>query len=525
MIVLATSTALAQDGRAPWENYASRLASSQEVGHLGDDLLGDSVSLNDGGLSFFATDVSLPGNAGPGVAVARSYRVKDMRWRIADGAFGDWDIEVPSISGNYLEGWVDSAGGQARCSVGGRPAPDASRGIMAWDYWNGLRLDIPGVGGGTLLEANGNQPEGTSIVDYPYLTNDHIRVDCLTSGIANPGAGISGEGFVAVTPDGTTYYFDWMATHEEAPLRQGTRIIFFSDPIGNVIPREYEIPVKRHMLLATRVVDRFGNVVSYKYSNAADGRTRLVEIRSGEATTGAGGDGRLLSLSYDSNGNVSQVSDNTGRVWTYEYGTTPDGRRTLEKVNVPGGDAWTIDLAQFTDAELDYPLTPGPWERSCATELMPQNAGAAASPVGTITHPSGATGTFTLGIRRHGRTNVPLFCANVTGGGQPNDPTDDVAYVPASYDSFSLVAKTITGNGVPTAQWSYDYQSPRRYNNPNGGPFANPYVCPSNKTLEQCAEKPACTSISGCGLNATTLVVAPGNRWVRYTHGTECRSN
>ncbi|REN20805.1 hypothetical protein DSI41_03190, partial [Mycobacterium tuberculosis] len=52
----------------------------------------------------------------------------------------------------------------------------------------------------------------------------------------------------------------------------------------------------RSELYATRVEDRFGNWVSYRYSNAANAPVRL------EAITAS--DGRQISFSYNARGHV-----------------------------------------------------------------------------------------------------------------------------------------------------------------------------------------------------------------------------
>ena len=76
-LLLAMPAALAQTGKAPWEEYGKRLKASEEVSPLGPNLFGDNVSLSNGALSFSVTDVSLPGNSGLAVSLSRTYRVQD----------------------------------------------------------------------------------------------------------------------------------------------------------------------------------------------------------------------------------------------------------------------------------------------------------------------------------------------------------------------------------------------------------------------------------------------------------------
>src|SRR3546814_7356822 len=74
---------------------------------------------------FSATDVDLPGNDGLRVAFSRAYSVHN-RWKYPspDFALGDWDLDVPNISGIFAPNWtigtplINSADGH-RCSLGG----------------------------------------------------------------------------------------------------------------------------------------------------------------------------------------------------------------------------------------------------------------------------------------------------------------------------------------------------------------------------------------------------------------------
>ena len=60
--------------------------------------------------------------------------------------------------------------------------------------------------GGTLLQvASGAYLPGSG-GPYHWMTTGQAYVSCLPS-IQNG----TGEGFLAITPDGTTYRFDWMA--------------------------------------------------------------------------------------------------------------------------------------------------------------------------------------------------------------------------------------------------------------------------------------------------------------------------
>ncbi|MBZ4422960.1 RHS repeat-associated core domain-containing protein [Myxococcus sp. RHSTA-1-4] len=505
LVGLVSTSALAQSavGKAPWEEYGKRIKASEAVSPLGPNLFGDQVSLSNGALSFSLTDVSLPGNSGLPVAFTRSYQVRDWRHRKADGMMLDWDVDAPSISGVYATEWLASDGSGNRCSVGG-PAPSPMQGVSASDFWQGGSLDIPGVSGGELLRTQPGTQVPASGGPYVWMTNDQVHISCLTT-IKNG----TGEGFLATTPDGTRYWFDWMAQHHEPPLRRGSTMVL---PGGTNL--QAEIQIRRNILYATRVEDRFGNVVTYTYTNAANQRARLTQVSAN--------DGRQLTLSYNSQGAVSSVSDGT-RTWTYTYGTTASGRGTLTQVTLPDTSKWTINFSAFTNAEILYTevFLLGEIYRSCLNNETPLNYDLQA--VGTVTHPSGAVGTFTTSIVEHGRSRVPLSCNNVTTwvgypNGTGNDTNDDSAFWPFEYDAFTLKSKHVTGPGLTPAQWDYSYTSGRNFHMYPGTTRTYP-VCTIG--FENCM-KPPCTSDS-CAGRSTTTVTGPGGEWVRYKHGNTYR--
>lgn len=228
-LLLAAGPALGQDGKAPWEDFGSRIKSSESVAAHGPDLFGDNVSLSNGALSFSVTDLSIPGN-GPSVAFTRTYQTRDWKRRKTDQMLADWEIEIPHISSINAQDWVASDGSNARCTVGGAPNQYESSGVSALDFWQGLSISIPGKTSGELLRRSaGTASPGSS---YVWMTNDQAHATCLGS-IANG----SGEGFQVVTADGTRYWFNWMGQSYEPPLRRGfTTIVLTWLPYQ---PREY----------------------------------------------------------------------------------------------------------------------------------------------------------------------------------------------------------------------------------------------------------------------------------------------
>ena len=102
----------------------------------------------------------------------------------------------------------------ARCSQFG-PPPDY-KGLplstyvvfSSWDYWHGTNLYVPGAGDREILKRSPQNAlaPGGQVSNYPLVTTDHWQFGCLPT-LAN---GEPGEGFLARSPSGVTYRFDWL---------------------------------------------------------------------------------------------------------------------------------------------------------------------------------------------------------------------------------------------------------------------------------------------------------------------------
>lgn len=480
LMCAACAPCIAQDVSRPWEEYGKLIKSRETVSALGPDLFGDDVSLSNGALSFSATDVSVPGNSKLAVAFSRTYNVSSRKGYVSDAPLADWDLDLPRLSGVFASYWED--GRCAVTSVGvARPPTVSSSGTFfyAEDYWQGHQASMPG--GGEMLLVNASTPKPTSGGPYYWMTNGFTYFSCLTSIKNGPG-----EGFLAITADGTKYWFDWMAQTVEPSLKGA------EDGSG-------QIPRRKNVLYATRVEDRFGNWVTYTFTNAYNGPGRLSAINAN--------DGRQITVGYNPQGHVSTVSNGI-QSWTYQYSYPTSTEGTLTAVILPDTSRWTINFGALSAAKMRYETgQPGDPVRSCGNPGFIITPGAS----GSITHPSGAVGEFTVEPWRHGRSNVPMVCANYST--PANDPNDDVAYYPIAYDAFSLTKKKVTGPGLPAAEWSYGYGADITFA-PGTGP-----VCYSGSCIE-----PVCTSDSCAGV-ATTIVAGPDSQWLRYTFGNSYRYN
>ncbi|WP_313207164.1 RHS repeat protein [Stenotrophomonas sp.] len=496
-----------ENGRYVWEEYGKRLSSGQSISPTGTDLFGDQVSLYDGSLSFKVTDISLPGNSALPVEFTRTFTVRDRGDTHAtiynDFPLEDWEIALPNISGQFSVDWISGVPGKAgqRCSVA-KPA-DASPPyvrvgvdiVQTKDFWQGNVLDLGAAGGGELLYLQAPTPLPTDGKTYYWTTNEHVRVSCLSEIQNWPGGG---EGFLAVTPDGTRYWFNWMARFAEPNLIRPYASISGS-------PRQYLVPRARNVLYATRVEDRHGNVVQYTYSNAWNAPIRLTTISSN--------DGRRIDVNYIGD-SVSTVSAG-GRTWTYSYTAATGPDRTLSSVTQPDGTQWQMALASFHGARVEYqaPEPGNPAWRTCTrlgTLVGPQSF------TGSITHPTGAVGHFELGVQRLGRTNVPVTCENFTT--PYNDKNDDLPSWPIFHDSLALKRKVISGPGLVSLTWSYDYGAGYSFYYPGSATLP---VCPVD--AGDCS-LPRCTS-EDCAGSRVNTVTAPDGSWTRYVHGNSYRYN
>jgi RHS repeat-associated protein len=388
---------------------------SQNITTLGADLMGDKVNLYNGALEFNQTDVSLPGNNALPVAVARRHVAG--RDRMIQGEFGDWDLDVPQMHGVFAAatGWVGSTGTTARCTNYGPPPTYVASATAFWyaeEFWQSNFMSIPGFGNQEILRrsaANTLAPsDGQS---YPLVTRDHWQIRCLPSLING-----AGEGFIALSPEGTQYRFDWLATRSQPTLRFST-----GAPLARAEVR----------LRATLVTDRFGNTVSY--TDDAANPARLTRIQSS--------DGRTINLTYtvvNGKSRVQTVWDGT-RTWTYSYAAGGD----LIRVTLPDNSAWQFSLGGLVypypmhlgeGAECDFP---GGWPSGTLS--------------GSITHPSGATGSFATRYATHGRAAVSRLCVQKVSQG----PTYD--RWPKSTVSQTLVSKTLIGPGMASMSWAYNY--------------------------------------------------------------------
>lgn len=501
LLLVASGTAAAQTGKQPWEEYDKLINTRKAIATLGPQMFGDSVDLSTGALSFSTTDVSLTGNNALPVAVTRTFVVRDDEGRGSDNAFGDWDIDIPNISGLFSTTWHDNRCDQAVppsvLVTGQTPHPWADS-VAGPLYWKGNSASMPG--GGELLRLDAASARPATGGPYVWITPGRTVFSCLAT-IKNG----TGQGFLAVTADGTKYWFDNLAQNQDSKYSYTVEIAHY---VGeNALYGTAEITRKKNTLYATRVEDRFGNWVTYTYSNAYNQPIKVSAITSS--------DGRSITFHY--NGNVIDSVTSGSRSWSYQYTGS-----YLTAVVQPDGGRWAIAFSALSTADIEYLSgAPDPNWRTCFRE-GPLDTLYSGPYTGTITHPSGAVGTFTVAPVVHGRSNVPAICQNFVSSTNSydnyyNDPTNDSAIFPIKWHSFSLTSKTISGPGLATQSWSFSYTAGTSWFYPDPQYPSEP-LC---GTLT-CGD-PVCLSDTCAGV-ATTTITGPGD-WKRYTFGNSYRYN
>ncbi|HEY4144921.1 hypothetical protein [Pinirhizobacter sp.] len=494
--VLAWSTPLRAQTTTPEDDYKKLIKVNEDIQPLGENPFGENVSLYNGSLSFEQTDVSQPGT-GLSIQLTRSFSLRGDYFALAwtENNFSDWELNLPRIttltsaSGTVTDWKVDAVNPYARCSQFNPPPPVAfprDAGRSDWnpgDWWHGYQLVVPGQGSQELMTRGTGIPaptmtSGGVAMTFPIATKAHWMVSCLPA-TAN---GEPGEAFLAVAPDGTKYWFNWLQYHAEPQMSRGLyanstpsgltggfKGVYRPNlPIGDFLNR------RRADMLVTRVEDRFGNWLTYSYSGP-------------NLTTIDASDGRRLALTYYAGTNrvhTAELGPAAGprRVWTYNYA---GAFSFLSQVMQPDNSTWSFDFSNLSIARVSSITTNG--SGLCGDVPSPDNTSIVYT--GTITHPSGLTGSFMVQPMKHGRSYVSKIC-----WGAPLNETIDYGFAlyPNAWYSLTATGKVFTGAGIGTQIWTYDYSPPNQ------------------SWVEDCTG-------GGCASTVWTDVTAPDNRVMRYT--------
>jgi len=431
---------------------------------------GDQHGIESGSLTFNVVDVDIPGNSKLAVEFRRTLVATDPLKQIGPTypvypatQLGDWSLALPKIEGTFdaSVGWITSDASQPNknCSVTqswlmepppNQQYPDTFRAHM---FWNPPIVHYPDGSSGLLVYNSAGMPSPSAGGPYRWVTTSHDAASCLTTlknrnASAAPGSSEQifgrGEGYLVVRPDGTKYWFDWMALESSLPSKSSA----YNPGTGGVM--EVTLQQATLALYPTRIEDRFGNWVTYTYSNKTNQIVKLDRIESN--------DGRIITIGY-ANGNLASVTAN-GRTWSYHYGSTTSSLPLAQLIEVrnPDGSSWRYSGAS-------HPPPPHPIQRPCDNLSWTQTVNPDATTVAdsdftgfTIDSPSGARAVFRIDQVILGRSAVTDGCYSAGAAAPGSNPYLVPRRFLGGYRRV-VTGKKVTGIGLSPMIWKYSYQS------------------------------------------------------------------
>lgn len=479
---------------------------------------GDSYAASTGSIDFSVTDISLPGNS--------SLPVELMRWipqqDLMTGGPGGWAWNIPLIQGFYPDemwqgksylgiefgtgGWRDGFNCTGTVSDSEYIHVDAvqfSHDVRHYTYWEGKLLHIPGVTSEKFLETTASQEDAHPFGPNKQVTKSNFVVtECIDAGDGE-------EGFVVQGPDGTLYTFDQIKSYP-----------------SNTPPSPSGSPVVKYtkLILVSRIEDRFGNWVSYEYSD----EKLLKKISSS--------DGRKIDIAYKDvtvNASVLKLAESAtanGATWEYKYLVDPI---KVDLVNLPDGSSWTYSDAIYKlayDPTFVHQFSPNP--RIDGRFMVADCKGGNDDPLTIrVGSPSGLLTTYYFEHTYHGRSKVhPQTLPRYVSVGPPNSSaqTEFQARNLNCALSYSLVSKILTGNGFSGQSWGFEYSkntgtylTPADMGYPDGYENSHPLSVDLNDAFDGIT-----TVSSNTGLPTvvaanpvdyrTTTVTGPDTRVVHY---------
>ena len=415
------------------DEYNNRLKNYQTISPGGDTPFGERINPQTGELSFQQTDLVYEG-IGPSIAITRSTVAADRDKGSTPAEFGTWRLEIPRIEtlvwlstrqhewgdpgepGDPGDKWIVASNGNAddyaRCTNFQMPY----LGFTA--DWNGFQFTDASGNVQELLKRSAQNTLKPSLLDangqpmvFPAVTSGNWQIGCLP----NTSNGQKGEAFLAVSPDGTKYWLDYMVGSRAEEL------IEYLDQGGRLITYRMFVTV-----YASRVEDRFGNWLQYHYTG-----DRLTSITAS--------DGRVVTIQWNGSHSIISIIQQPGtdpeRKWLYQYGSQ-------FTVVQPDGGKWTYEGVGGGYKVTDYR------QSFCSTrDGIPDGTD---EHTATVTNPAGASGTFATRVIWHSRSYVPSACmSDISGATYEGNPS--------LFGTASLVRRTISGPGMATRVWTYAY--------------------------------------------------------------------
>jgi RHS repeat-associated protein len=476
----------------PTDEYSKLIGSASNITPLDSHPFGESVDLYTGALSFAVTDISVSG-IGPTITIGRTIKAAEDSADATDAVsgggnwrpFGEWDLDIPRIETNAafapnLNGWqTDNASvstASNRCTIFRAPPPAVSTSPpdQAWDpvrWWYGYHLVVPGYGDQLLLSRTTSNTHAPASGTYPIVTRHDWMIGCGVT------ASDGGEGFLAVSPDGTQYTFAHLVYRPMPALTRpnGTTGQVVTGPQPDAIDANDVDFIARDSaaMYVTKIQDRFGNTLTYNWSG-----NNLTSI--------VASDGRQLNFTYVTGKQwiqtiTQQAVDTPIRTWTYSYNGNVSFP-SLTGVQLPDGSAWSYQMGTLESTNIS--TTGG----KCTNDTLPMLNSVATT--GTMTSPTGLSATFTITPTLRGRSYVPKTCWSPYSGSLTT-----YANIPNAYYQFAITKAVYSGAGLAAQTWNWSYSA-----------------------ANQSWSSDACAAGQTCPSTIYTDVVDPAGHDVRYTY-------
>lgn len=419
--------------------------------------LGEDIDLMSGNLGFSHTDLVLRGN-GPEIVVTRiwsaSRNTNYYNHARHTGSLQDWDLAVPEIETSLLNQdtsqslWkVVGPSPLSRCTNFGEPVS----GLSPQFWWRGVRLKVPGQPEQMLVhrEATNSHVPGGQIATYPIVTNNNWAISCLATTKNNDG----GQGFLAISPKGDKYWFDWYSEQYFGDIAA-----YYGAPLNltNQAPSDMTVSgIVAARLRVTRIEDRYGNYLLYTYLGgdisrieASDGR--FVDFLQEEMDpAGVQPYKRITGVQYSNgNGGLQQIT------YQYEQIRYEDPiriHRQLKTVTYPDGASWVLNMFS-ANGICRYQKPPiQTFAYSCYPSSYTGMAGAQVS----VRSPGGLNADYIINHAEAHRwaENCPYY-----GRMQGSNPQCLVYPIePNANYAPKISRKTYSGPGIQNQIWSYNY--------------------------------------------------------------------
>lgn len=429
-------------------------------------VLGSSYSPIVGTETFSVTDISIPGNFALPVELTRWVPSDDT---YVGGPVG-WSWNIPFIKAHFMAnhqgvgtfrttntGWragKNCSGTADASQFDDVPNTNRESSLLSINtYWDGILLNIPGKTSEKFLTAT----------DGTRLTKSNYKIDSCTT--ASNGE----EGIKVVGPDGTSYEFNNVFTYDvdenSYDVDQITQDTGWWRPARKFAK----------FLRATKITDRFGNVVNYHYNTS----NQLDYI---SAT-----DGRRIDIAYENYSDETGITQSrpatataNGKTWQYKYwevinspGDEDEWNVQLKSVILPDNTSWQYDRffhrLSFTTSQIKALRTPLTYDvgfQLLATTQCAPNSMLDKSFSTSVVSPEGVVIAYNFRSTYQGRSVIdPEYYSRTeiiySNGGV-------VASIKTLFPKnencsavYSLRQKTISGSGLTPQTWTYSYSQNR----------------------------------------------------------------